>query len=256
MNPLFIDAVASLVCVEGPERVDAFVRTLESGGLDLSSRPAAIQIQLGLMGARLRPYGDVLVVAPSVAELVLALRIAVKTAGRIADAKPVVEIAWTYPGSVRPGLRTTSGVAREIIEGSRLELLIVGYAITTGEPTLGGLAAEAINAIARAAERGVPVTAVLHRGANRQALLSAWRRGVLPPSIFTWPTSDDQRASLHAKLIISDRRDGLITSANLTYHGFERNLEMGVRVVGRPAGEVRDRIHELIAVGELVPWVD
>jgi len=54
--------------------------------------------------------------------------------------------------------------------------------------------------------------------------------------------------------LIADRSDALVTSANLTYHGFQGNLEMGLRVKGPPAAEIHDRIHELIASGEFVPW--
>lgn len=172
---------------------------------------------------------------------------------RLSKEQPVVEVAWTYPGKAGPGLRTTGGVAREIIESSRIELLIVGYSITA-DPTLTGLAGQTIEAIARAGERGVVVTAILHREANRQALLGAWRRGVSLPSIFTWPLADDDKASVHAKVLVADRRDALVTSANLTYHGFERNLEMGLRVIGRAAGEIHDRIHDLIRSRELIAW--
>ncbi|MGH8437163.1 MAG: phospholipase D-like domain-containing protein, partial [Pseudomonas sp.] len=84
----------------------------------------------------------------------------------------------------------------------------------------------------------------------------AWRAGVPKPSMFTWPVQDDEKAALHAKLLISDRNDALVTSANLTYHGFERNLEMGIRVTGRAAAEIHDRIDDLIRAGELVPWRD
>ncbi len=85
-------------------------------------------------------------------------------------------------------------------------------------------------------------------------LLQAWRPGVRQPSIFTWPVSDDDKAAIHAKLLIADRGDALITSANLTYHGMERNLEMGLRVRGRPAADIHDRISELITAGDLEPW--
>jgi len=161
-------------------------------------------------------------------------------------------VAWTYPGKARPGLRTTGGVAREVVDRSRSSLLIVGYSVTL-DPTLSGLAAQTIDAIARAAERGVVITAVLHRDVNPEALLQAWRGGARLPSIFKW-VHDDAKASVHAKLLIADRSDGLVTSANLTYHGFEGNLEMGLRVTGPPAAEIHDRIHELIASGEFVPW--
>jgi cardiolipin synthase A/B len=243
------------VTLEGPEKVAAFADALASGDLHHSSPSATLQVSLGVPQTRLRPYRDALLAASDVAELILALRASAETAARIAAAQPLIEVAWTYPGNARPGLRTTGGVAREIIDASRLSLLVVGYSVTV-DPAVTGLAAQTVDAMARAAERGVVVTAVLHRQANRQALLQAWRAAVPPPSIFTWPMGDDDKAAVHAKLLVSDRRDGLVTSANLTYHGFERNLEMGLRVTGHPAGEIHDRIHELIAAHELVPWRD
>ena len=35
----------------------------------------------------------------------------------------------------------------------------------------------------------------------------------------------------HAKVISVDKKDNLITSANLSYHGQEGNIEMGVHIV-------------------------
>lgn len=244
-----------MASVEGDERTAAFADALERGEIDLSSPAGTLQVRLGISQSRLRQYRDVLLAAQDVRDVVLALRASAETAARIAAAQPVIEVAWTYPASARPGLRTTGGVARDIIDASRLSVLIVGYRVTV-DPALTGLAAQTVEAIARAAERGVVVTAVLDREANREALLQAWRAGVPPPSIFTWPVSEDDKAAIHAKVLISDRRDGLVTSANLTYHGFERNLEMGLRVTGRAAGEIHDRIHDLIAAHELVPWRD
>lgn len=247
--------MAVLVSLEGPERAAIFADALASGEIHCSSLSGALQASLDVPQARLRPYRDVLLAASDVEELVLALRASAATAVRIAASQPLIEVAWTYPGDARPGLRTTGGVAREIIDGSRSSLLVVGYSVTV-DPSLTGLAAQTVGAIARAAERGVGVTAVLHRDANRKALLQSWRIGAPSPSIFTWPIADDDKASIHAKVLISDRNDGLITSANLTYHGFERNIEMGLRVTGQAAAEIHDRIHELIAAHELVPWRD
>jgi phosphatidylserine/phosphatidylglycerophosphate/cardiolipin synthase-like enzyme len=43
-------------------------------------------------------------------------------------------------------------------------------------------------------------------------------------------------ASLHAKLVVTNQKDALITSANLTHHDREANLELGVRLQGPVAG--------------------
>ncbi len=61
---------------------------------------------------------------------------------------------------------------------------------------------------------------------------------------------------LHAKVIIADGRDALITSANLTYHGYEANIEIGVRVAGEPARLVEDHFRDLIRAEELILWTD
>lgn len=246
-------AAANLAVLEGERGVAVFADALERGELDLSSATGDLQAHLGVPQGRLRSYRDALLAAASVAELVVALRASAETAARLKAEQPLIEVAWTYPGTARPGVRTTGGVAREIIDASRFSLLVVGYSVTV-DAAMTGLAAESVDAIARAAERGVVVTAVLHRDASCQALLTAWRTGVPRPSVFTWPMSNDEKASVHAKLLIADNREGLITSANLTYHGFERNIEMGLHVTGRAVAEIHDRIHDLIAAGELVLW--
>jgi cardiolipin synthase len=245
--------VVELVYVEGPDRLRMLRDALERGEINLSSPTASLQSCLGIPERRLRPYREALQAAPDTASLVLALTAASETARKIEADQPRLQVAWTYPGDVRGSLRTTGGVAREIIDGSRNTLLIVGYSVTTN-PAFAGLASQTLECVARAGNRGVAVTAVMDRKVNKGALLSAWNPAIQLPSLFTWPESDDKMAALHAKLLIADRRDALITSANLTYHGFERNLEMGVRVTGSAAAEIHDQIHELIAVRELVPW--
>jgi phosphatidylserine/phosphatidylglycerophosphate/cardiolipin synthase-like enzyme len=242
-----------LALLEGPDKLDVFAAALESGELHLESTASALQAKLGLPQARLRAYRDALIAAPNVDSLIVALRTSAQTANRLAVNEPQVEVAWTYPGTSRPGIRTTGGVAKEIIDASRTTLLVVGYSVTT-DSKRAGLAAQTLKAIASAAMRHVSVTAVLHREANRNAFLSEWHAGASPPSIFTWPFAEDEKASIHAKLLVADRNVALVTSANLTLHGFEKNIEMGVRVTSRPAAEIHDRIFELIATRDLVPW--
>lgn len=58
----------------------------------------------------------------------------------------------------------------------------------------------------------------------------------IPATRLSWPVQyRESGASLHAKIIVVDRRTALIGSANLTGHAFERNLECGILL--------RDREH-------------
>lgn len=247
--------MVELAHVEGPDRLCALGAALERGEIELTSPTASLQACLGIPERRLRLYREALRATPDKAALILAISTASETVRKMEQHEPRVEVAWTYPGDTRSSLRTTGGVAREIIDASSDTLLIVGYSVTT-DPAYAGLAAQTLASVALAGTRGVAVTTVMDRNVNKGALLRAWNPATRLPSLFTWPESDDKMASLHAKLLVADRRDALITSANLTYHGFERNLEMGVRVTGTAAGEIHDLFHTLIATRQLVPWKD
>jgi len=245
---------ATLILLEGEQLTRAFAEAIAGSYVDLHSSPATIQKVMGVPQSRLRPYADALSAASNTSELLIALLAAADTATRLIAEQPLVEIAWTYPGG-SVGARTTAAVAKEVIDSSQRTLLVVGYSVTVDEDMIG-MAAQSIQAVAQAAERGVVVTAVLHRNVNRDAFLAAWRPSTPPPSIFSWPQADDDKASVHAKILIADRRSALVTSANLTYHGFERNIEMGLHVTGQPAAEIHDRFHGLIADGTLTSWTD
>jgi phosphatidylserine/phosphatidylglycerophosphate/cardiolipin synthase-like enzyme len=61
-------------------------------------------------------------------------------------------------------------------------------------------------------------------------------------------------AKMHAKVLVADARDALVTSANLTYHGFVGNVEMGVRIIGKPAKTIADVFNRLLVDREFVVW--
>ena len=48
--------------------------------------------------------------------------------------------------------------------------------------------------------------------------------------IYDFPGGRDSMAALHAKVISVDQEKTLITSANLSYHGQEGNIELGTLV--------------------------
>jgi phosphatidylserine/phosphatidylglycerophosphate/cardiolipin synthase-like enzyme len=52
-------------------------------------------------------------------------------------------------------------------------------------------------------------------------------------------------------VLVADRNDALVTSANLTSYAMDRNMEMGVRVVGRPAATIAKHFDLLTACGIL-----
>ena len=89
-----------------------------------------------------------------------------------------------------------------------------------------------IDLLAGLSSTGVDVTFVLDRryqhGSNITQLKQRWPSARRLP-VYTWQNDEDAIAKLHAKILIADRRDLLITSANLTGYGMRRNLEFGLR---------------------------
>ena len=49
-------------------------------------------------------------------------------------------------------------------------------------------------------------------------------------------------AALHAKVISIDKKETLITSANLSYHGQEGNIELGTRIISKSIAQQVDDV--------------
>jgi len=75
--------------------------------------------------------------------------------------------------------------------------------------------------------------------------------------VYTWP--DEQRkldsgyyAALHAKCAIADGRKAFVSSANLTGHAMDHNLEVGYLVTGGPTpGVLSGYLDRLVVEGVL-----
>jgi phosphatidylserine/phosphatidylglycerophosphate/cardiolipin synthase-like enzyme len=151
---------------------------------------------------------------------------------------------------------------REILQGAQTELLVVGYWIAARDDA-DGIIEEVIASLANAVIRGVLVRVIVDERVrsdgrdNRRILVAAWPSNVALPKILTWRLPPgDQHLKLHAKVLVADRRDALVTSANLTSHAMDRNMEMGVRLVGHPAADIAKHFDFLEADGVLEPYDD
>ncbi len=189
--------------------------------------------------------------------IALALRAIAAAVEECRRHQTITQVVWTGPKVEGSFLRSTREVVREVLRGAHRDLLVIGYWITAnyeGE----GIIEEIIASLGEAVRRGVTVNVVVDERErkdgqnNRRVFLEAWPAGVPLPSMFTWrlPT-DDHYVKLHAKVLVADGEDALVTSANLTFYAMERNMEMGVRVTGAPASLIAEHFHRLIDTGVL-----
>lgn len=173
---------------------------------------------------------------------------------------PTTEVVWTGPKVEGSFLRATRQVVQDIVQGAQQELLVVGYWIA-GHGDQEGIIRDVIGLIADAASRGVDVTVVLDSAdktygkSNRDVLAELWPAGQMLPELLTWDVPKaEKHLKLHAKVLVADRRDALVTSANLTMHALDRNMEMGVRVVGNTASQIADHFRRLELLRVLLPY--
>ncbi|WP_410210819.1 DISARM system phospholipase D-like protein DrmC [Aquirhabdus sp.] len=154
------------------------------------------------------------------------------------------EVVWTGPKVEGTYLRATRQVVQDIIVAAQFELLVVGYWLA-GKEDNEGIINDIIELIANAVARGVKVIMVLDEGEkgygknNRDTVITLWPKDITLPKLLTWKIpADDKHLKLHAKVLVADRHDALVTSANLTMYALDRNMEMGVRAQGQASERI------------------
>ena len=155
------------------------------------------------------------------------------------------ELVWSGPDVGGGTGRFTPSAVVDLLAGATSEVLLVGYAVHE-EPRVSV-------AVQAAASRGVQITFLLERSRDNPGY-----RGPRAPFAsvearrLCWPA--DQRpagASLHAKLLVVDRRAALVGSANITGAALDVNLECGVVLHGPDAARLHGHIDALFEEGHL-----
>lgn len=165
---------------------------------------------------------------------------------------------WTYRSGLPPTLRDQVAdldqLLRDLSLSARISILLVS-------PYLGAAGLRSMKGpLAVAAKAGASITVVTaplddNEMRNRHAIeqlqhgqdgtLIVRKLRVLVPA----PTFEQL---IHAKLMVVDRQRGYIGSANLSWHGMESNLELGVSLEPGQAGAIAGIFEHLEASGKLV----
>ena len=77
----------------------------------------------------------------------------------------------------------------------------------------------------------------------KEIIRSNWEKYIPFPKIYSYK---EKNGSLHAKAVIIDSNEILITSANMSGRAMERNIEMGIQHSGEPAREAEELISKLV----------
>ncbi|MCA9852228.1 MAG: hypothetical protein KC482_01285 [Dehalococcoidia bacterium] len=234
---------------------------LDDGSLSLESSPVGIA---GLPGVRHDLASQTYDVFQSLAATLnaTAVSVAIRTAVEVRDEEhlgsPQVEVCWTGPDAEGPLVTPTALAVRNLIESCHDvgEILLVGYSFAVPK---GSFMEEVVDLLEEASRRRARIRVVLHQddaGDNQRRLREHWDPTARRPDIYTWdPPPEHPYTKLHAKCLVVDKLQMLVTSANFTFHGLESNIELGLLVRNQPlATAVHRRFEHLIANGVLRKW--
>lgn len=165
---------------------------------------------------------------------------------RAPDPARLFELVLTGPDVAGVPTEDTLAVVNTLFQAAQEEVLLISYAVFNGEGIFGTLAARMRKNpdlkvtfcldIARRFGDTTPSAEIVRRFAE-EFRKKHWPWPELPEVYFdprALSASSEQRASLHAKCVVIDRRAALITSANFTDAAQLRNIEAGVLVRYEP----------------------
>lgn len=134
-----------------------------------------------------------------------------------------IELVVTAPDSFALKARATKNVVQEIIGLAQKSITITGYSISD---YVSGF----IDTLVTKSLCGVLVKIYLNKADSQGSIDKIVRYQSKYLQIFNYTNDTDKMSALHAKIISVDNVQSLISSANLSYHGMEGNIELGCLV--------------------------
>ena len=146
-----------------------------------------------------------------------------------------VSLAVTAPPSFRIDAKPTMTVVRSMIKGAERNILITGY-------SLSSYFAELTDTIIDKSQRGVFVKFFINNVEKQPDADKLLRYKGRFLQIYDYSNDEDKMAALHAKVISVDMKQTLITSANLSYHGQQGNIELGALIESERTAKQLDAV--------------
>lgn len=152
------------------------------------------------------------------------------------------DLVLTAPDSFRVKALRTKETLQKLIEDTEKSLIITGYSVSE-------YFADMLDMIIRKSQQGVYVRLYVNDMEKQKAVLErliAYKSRFL--QVYEYQKQeDDKMAALHAKMIVSDEKKSLVSSANLSYHGMQGNVEMGFLIDSQEkAKQIEEVMKEMV----------
>jgi phosphatidylserine/phosphatidylglycerophosphate/cardiolipin synthase-like enzyme len=150
------------------------------------------------------------------------------------------ELVITAPPSFALKAKPTKVVVSSMLSNAKSSILITGY-------SLSDYFSDLIDCVIQKSQEGVFVKFFVNDIESQNSFDRLCRYKGRFLKIYNYPRQEDKMSALHAKVISVDQQDTLITSANLSYHGQEGNIELGAKIHSKDfARQVEDVFTRLV----------
>lgn len=226
-----LDAIAALVSLVSPEKVQAVAARVRR--TEASKAAAALPSVVGTPVASTvveqlaAAWQNTEVGSNELASMLLAASHVYSKAA----SEQSTELVWTGPTTPFVSARRTEQALLQVINSAEQSLFIISF-VAYDVSTI-------VKALNAANDRGVAISMLLelsqeHGGSITFDATGKMRMLVPAANLYAWrdkvaPFSDGR---VHAKVAVADGRMCFITSANLTGHAMEKNMEAGVLISG------------------------
>lgn len=154
--------------------------------------------------------------------------------------KESAKLVVTAPPSFSVKTQSTKNTVEKLLSEAESSILITGY-------SLSEYFDEMIDRIIQKSQQGVLVKFFVNDIDSQPRFEKICRYKGRYLKIYNYKQKNDQMSALHAKVISTDRKLTLITSANLSYHGQLGNIELGTIVKSSAfAKQVEDVFTQLL----------
>ena len=146
----------------------------------------------------------------------------------------------TAPPSFKLKAQSTKITVENMLKGAQRSITITGYSLSEYFDDL-------IDAIIQKSQTGIFVKFFVNDIDEQPQFEKLCRYKGRFLKIYNYRKKDDRMSALHAKVISVDQTATLITSANLSFHGQEGNIEMGTLVESKAfAKQLEDVFTQLL----------
>jgi cardiolipin synthase A/B len=235
-----LEAVTAVVCLVSPEKVRALagaIRKIEGANANVTLSHVIGTATARVVVERLVDAWRATVVGSG--ELALMLLAASHTFENVSRHQST-ELVWTGPTTPFVSARRTEQALLQVIGAAKQNLFITSF-VAYDVSTL-------VKALNDTIARGVSISMLLessqdHGGSISFDVIGKMRALVPSAKLYAWreraaPFADGR---VHAKVAVADGDVCFITSANLTGHAMEQNMEAGVLLAG---GQIPKLLHD------------